>query len=113
MKEPSKPFERRRAPRIAVNFPVAVSWGRKQFRWLAREFSEYGILLAGSSKELVGEDLKLELTLEPNDPPLNVDGVVAYATDTGVGVRFKNLSPENQYSLKHYVQKHGIGITRK
>ena len=113
MKETPKPYERRRAPRISVSFPVMVSWGRKQFRWLAREFSEYGILLAGSNKEMVGEDLKLELALDPNDPPLNVDGIVAYATDTGVGIRFKNVSPENQFSLKHYVQKHGIGITRK
>ena len=113
MKETAKPYERRRAPRISVNFPVVVNWGRKQYRWLAREFSEYGILLAGSSKEMVGEDLKLELALDPNDTPLTVDGVVAYATDTGVGIRFKNLSPENKFSLKHYVQKHGIGITRK
>lgn len=113
MKEPGKPYERRRAPRIQVNFPVVVNWGRKQFKWLAREFSEYGILLAGSNKEMVGEDLKLELALDPSEPPLEVEGVVAYATDTGVGVRFKNVSPENQYSLKHYVQKHGIGITRK
>ena len=113
MKEPGKPYERRRAPRIAVSFPVVVNWGRKQYKWLAREFSEYGILLAGSNKEMVGEDLKLELSLDPNDPPLAVDGVVAYATDTGVGIRFKNISPENQFSLKHYVQKHGIGINRK
>jgi hypothetical protein len=44
---------------------------------------------------------------------MSVEGVVAYTTNTGVGVRFKNLSPENQFSLKHYVQKRGIGITRK
>jgi len=113
MKEAGRPNERRRASRIAVNFPVAISWGRKQFKWLAREFSEYGILLAGSSKEMVGEDLKLELLLDSDDPPLSVEGVVAYATDTGVGIRFKNLSPEDQFSLKHYAQKRGIGITRK
>ena len=113
MKETPKPYERRRAPRIAVSFPVLVNWGRKQFKWLSREFSEYGILLAGSDKEMVGQDLKLEMSLEPNDPPIAIDGVVAYATDTGVGIRFKNVSPENQFSLKHYVQKHGIGITRR
>ena len=113
MKEPAKPSERRRAPRIAVRFPVVVNWGRKQFKWLAREFSEYGILLNGSNKEMVGSDLRLELAMDPNDTPITVDGVVAYTTETGVGVRFKNLSPENAFSLKHYVQKHGIGITRK
>ena len=113
MKESGKSQERRRVPRVHVNFPVVVNWGRKQYRWLAREFSEYGILLAGSNKEMVGQDLKLELNLDPNDPTLNLEGVVAYATDTGVGVRFKNISPDNQFSLKHYVQKHGIGINRR
>ena len=113
MKEPDKQQEKRRVPRVHVNFPVVVNWGRKQFRWLAREFSEYGILLNGSNKELVGEELKLELNLDPNHPPVSVDGIVAYSTATGVGVRFKNISPENQYSLKHYVQAKGIGITRK
>ena len=113
MKEPIKSQERRRVPRIQVNFPVLVNWGRKQYRWLAREFSEYGILLAGSNKDMMGQEIKLELPLEPNAPPLNVEGVVAYVTDTGVGIRFKNLSPESQFSLKHYAQKHGIGIVRK
>jgi len=113
MKEPPKPQERRRVPRIQVNFPVLVNWGRKQYRWLAREFSEYGILLAGSNKDLMGQELKLELSLDANDPPINVEGVVAYVTDTGIGIRFKNLSPESQFSLKYYAQKHGIGIVRK
>ena len=113
MKEADKYSERRRVPRVNVDFPVVVNWGRKQFRWLAREFSEYGILLAGSNKEMVGQELKLELKLDPQHPPILVQGVVAYATDTGVGVRFKNISREDQFSLKHYVQSKGIGINRK
>jgi hypothetical protein len=105
--------ERRRVPRVPVSFPVVVNWGRRQFRWLAREFSEYGILLAASNKELVGQELKLKLTLEGEEPPIDVEGIVAYSTETGVGIRFKNISPENAFSLRDYVQKRGIGITRK
>jgi hypothetical protein len=96
-----------------VNFPVLVHWGKKQFKWLAREFSEYGILLAASNKEIVGEELKLELPLDLQTAPLAVDGVVAYTTETGVGIRFKNVSPDDQFALKHYVEKRGIGINRK
>ncbi|HEY7680225.1 MAG TPA: hypothetical protein VIC04_06855, partial [Terriglobia bacterium] len=70
MRESAKSQERRRVPRVRVNFPVVVNWSRKQYRWLAREFSEYGILLNGSNKEMVGQDLKLELALDPSDPPL-------------------------------------------
>ena len=106
MNEPTKPREKRRVPRIPVNFPVLVNWGRKQYRWLAREFSEYGILLAGSKKELVGEELKLRMELDPDDQPVDVEGVVAYTTATGgVGIRFKNLSPEKQFSLP---KKHSL-----
>ena len=105
--------EKRRVPRLQVSFPVVVNWGRKQFRWLAREFSEYGILLNGSNKEMVGEELKLQLGLDPESEPLELNAVVAYSTETGIGVRFKNVTPEAQNSLKYYVKQHGIGITRK
>lgn len=113
MKEVKRYAEKRRVPRLHVNFPVVVNWGRKQFRWLAREFSEYGILLNGSNKDLVGQELKLALAFEPDSKPIEVHGIVAYSTDTGVGVRFKNITPEAQHTLKHYVKLHGIGITRK
>lgn len=99
-------------PRIKVDFPVTVKWGRKQYKWRAIELSEYGILLAASQKELVGEELRLQLMLEPQDSPLVLQGVVVYAADGGVGVRFKNLQPSEQATLKDYVQAHGIGIGR-
>ena len=113
MAEVRKFPEKRRVPRLHVSFPVVVNWGRKQFRWLAREFSEYGILLNGSNEELVGEDLKLTMRFDPEAEPLEVQGVVAYSTETGVGVRFKNVSPEAQHALTYYVKQHGIGINRK
>lgn len=113
MVEVQKYAEKRRVPRLHVSFPVVVNWGRKQFRWLAREFSEYGILLNASNKEMVGEEIKLSLGFEQEGDPLEVQGVVAYSTETGIGVRFKNVAPEAQHSLKFYVKQHGIGITRK
>lgn len=113
MAEEKKFPEKRRVPRLHVTFPVVVNWGRKQFRWLAREFSEYGILLNGSNKDMVGQNLKLEIGFEPDSKPLEVTGIVAYSTDTGVGVRFKNVPQDVQRSLKQYVKKHGIGINRK
>lgn len=113
MKEASRKLERRRVPRIVANFPVTVTWGRKQFRWEATECSEYGIFLAAPNKELVGEDVQLAMMLEPKKPLIGVTGVVAYATDTGLGVRFKNISPEHQMVLKEYVQARGIGIVRQ
>ncbi len=113
MKETKGQRERRRVPRLHVTFPVVVNWGRKQFRWLFREFSEYGILLNGSNKDMVGEEIQLKIGMDPKEKPIQVTGIVAYSTDTGVGVRFKNIAPEARLSLKQYVQARGIGITRK
>ncbi len=104
--------QRRRVPRIPVDFPVTLTWGRKRIRCRAREFSEFGILLTPPQKELVGENIQLDLTLEPPSPALSLSGVVVYAVDKGIGVRFENVSPDQQAPLKNYVQARGIGIVK-
>ena len=112
MKESGKPDERRRVPRIGVDFSVSVTWGQKQYRWKAREFSEYGILLLSTRKELVGEEIRLSLSLDDTQPALDLVGVVAYTTDIGLGVRFKNVRPEDHITLKYYVLSRGIGAPK-
>ena len=113
MKEPGKQSERRRFPRIQVDFAVTVHWGRRRYQWRAHELSEYGILLASPQPQLVGEELQLELSLKHNQSPIRLLGVVAYATESGIGVRFKNIPPEQQAILKDYTQEHGIGIVKR
>lgn len=112
IKESGRPSDRRRVPRIQVEFPVTVSQGRKQQRCQAKELSEYGIMVATPAKELVGQEVQLGLTLNPNEGPLAVDGTVVYGTDTSIGIRFKNVPQEEQRILRAYAQAHGIGIVR-
>ena len=112
MRESRRPSERRRVPRIQVELPVTVAWGRKQHKWQAKEFSEYGILVASSSKELVGQEVQLGLLLNPDESPLTVEGTVVYGTDTSIGIRFKNVPQQEQRILRAYAQAHGIGIVR-
>ena len=112
MKETGHPSEKRRVPRIQVDFPVTVTWGQKQYRWKAREFSEYGILLLSTRKELVGEEIHLSLLLDNTQSALDLVGVVAYTTDIGLGVRFKNVRPEDHVTLKYYVLSRGIGALK-
>ena len=99
-------------PRIQVEFPVTVTWGRKQHKSQAKELSEYGILVAPSQKELVGQEVQLGLSLNPNEGPLTVQGIVVYGTDTSIGIRFKNVPADEQRILRAYAQAHGIGIVR-
>ena len=114
MPEPNRRnSERRRVPRVNVDFQVTVNWGRRQYKWRAIEFSEYGILLVSPQKELVGQEIRLQLTLEQQDTPLALQGMIVYSNDAGLGVRFKNVSPEQQAILTHYAQEHGIGIVKR
>ena len=112
MRESRRPSERRRVPRIQVEFPVTAALGRKQHKWQAKEFSEYGILVASASKELVGQEVQLGLSLNPSEGPLAVAGTVVYGTDTSIGIRFKNVPAEDRQTLRAYAQAHGIGISR-
>jgi len=63
-------------------------------------------------KELIGQDVQVGLLLNPGEKPLSVDGIVVYGTDTSIGIRFKNVPPENQQTLRAYAMAHGIGINR-
>jgi hypothetical protein len=78
----------------------------------ASEFSEYGILVAATHKELIGQEVQVGLALNPGENPLAVDGTVVYGTDTSIGIRFKNVPSEDQQTLRAYALAHGIGINR-
>ena len=106
MKEPTRPSEKRRSPRIEVDLPVTLNWGKKQYRWRARQFSEFGILLATSQKELVGQDVELSLDLDSFDSDVALSGIVAYATDGGIAVRFKNLTADQRATLRAFINIH-------
>jgi hypothetical protein len=101
-----RPYDRRRAPRITVKFPVTIAWGKKKFSCHAEEFSEFGILVAPKHKELVGQEVELNLALDTPKETFAIKGIVAYATDAGLGVRFKDVTEEQQASLKDFLFTH-------
>jgi hypothetical protein len=104
--------EHRRIPRIWVNFPAVLSWNGKKIHCEARNLSENGALLATSHKELVGENVQLQLLLQPPSPSLLLNGAVIYTVPSGIGVRFKDVSPEDRPVLQTYLQAHGIGFLK-
>jgi PilZ domain-containing protein len=103
MAETNRPYDRRRTPRISVRFPAMIACGKKKFNCQALEFSEFGVLLTSTHKELVGQDVEVGLTLETLQGVLPLKGIVAYSTDVGLGVRFKEITEEQQAALKDYV----------
>ncbi len=103
MTEAKRPHQGSRTSRISVQFPVTMTLGKKEFNCQALELSEFGILLMSTHKELVGKDVEIGLTLNAIQGVLSLDGIVAYATEAGLGVRFKKLTEETCASLKYYV----------
>ena len=105
-------IEHRRIPRIWVNFQAVLIWKGKKIHCEARNLSEAGMLLATSHKELVGENIQLQLMLQPPSPSLLLNGAVIYVVPNGIGVRFKEVSPEQRPVLQSYLQAHGIGFLK-
>ncbi len=105
-------IEQRRTPRIWVNFQAVVIWKGKKFHCDARQLSEAGILLATPHKELVGENIQLELILQAPSPALLLTGTVIRVIPSGIAARFKEISPEQRLVLQTYLQAHGIGMLK-
>lgn len=57
-----------------------------------------------TEKKLIGEIVKIDLLPEPPNHSLSLFGIVAYAIDSGIGIRFTDLQPEQQSELKRYVE---------
>ena len=112
MQKGSGTIEHRRIPRIPVNFPAVLIWKGKRFHCDARNLSEAGILLATSHKEMVGENIQLELLLQPPSPALLLSGTVVYFIPSGIGVRFREVSSEQRTVLQSYLEAHGIGLLK-
>jgi hypothetical protein len=84
-----------------------MTWGKKKLNCKALEFSEFGILLTSTHKELVGQEVEVGLTLDSLEGILSLKGIVAYATEAGLAVRFKDITEEQRASLNDYVLSHG------
>ncbi len=95
---------RRRVPRVSVNFPVILTWDKKKIPCQACQISELGILLAPSQKELVGENVQLEFTTDSPSRFLSLSGIVIYAINSGIGIRFNAGPSEQQDLLRDYLQ---------
>lgn len=107
-----QPKQRRCVPRISVDFPVILILGKKQFLCRARQLSEFGTFVTPAKKELIRETIQVDLFLELPKTLLSLPGIVVYAADGGIGIRFTGTSPEQQYTLKRYVQARGIGTVK-
>ena len=109
MEKAPRQNQRRVVPRILVDLPVTLTWQGKDFPCQGRQLSEFGILLAPGHKELVSEGIQVKFNLDSPSRSLSLSGIVAYAIPNGIGIRFKDLSAQQQTVLNEYVQTRAAG----
>jgi PilZ domain-containing protein len=94
----------RRVPRVVVDLPVILFLGKKRFLCRAHQLSEFGMVVTPTLQELIGEIVQVDLFLELSKTILSLSGIVVYAIDSGFGIRFTDVPPEQQFTLKRYVE---------
>ena len=105
--------QRRRVPRVIVDLAVTLIAGKKKFRSRVLQLSEFGILVASAHKDLIGQKIRVDLSLEPPHQSLSLSAVVVYTNNGGTGIRFEDESAAQHALLKSYVQARGIGIVKQ
>jgi PilZ domain-containing protein len=98
------PKRNRRVSRTAVDLPVILFLEKKRFHCRAHQLSEFGVAVTPTLKELIGEIVQIDLFLELPNTILSLSGIVVYAVDSGLGIRFTAVPPEQQFALKRYVE---------
>jgi PilZ domain-containing protein len=98
------PKRSRRVPHVAVDFPVILFAGKERFHCRAHQLSEFGMVVTPTLQVTIGEVVQIDLYLELPNPILSLSGIVVYAADSGIGIRFTDVLPEQQPTLKRYVE---------
>jgi hypothetical protein len=58
---------------------------------------------------MVSEDIQVKFDLDSPGGSLSLSGIVAYAIHNAIGIRFKDLSADQQTVLREYVQTRAAG----
>jgi hypothetical protein len=98
--------ERRKVLRREVNFEVAFSADGVRGTTLAKQLSEFGMLIGplDHPRLLLEKHIQLQFAL-PGSEPCKVRGFCAYVTPTSAGVRFETIPEELKQKLSRFVNE--------
>jgi hypothetical protein len=91
-----------------VDFPIILSWGKKRLRCQSRQISVFGMFVGSTQSGLVGEQIRIDFPLEAPIPALSLSGIVSYAVDGGMGIRFHGMDYFQRLVIQDYVQAPGL-----
>ena len=82
----------KRAPRKTCRIPVRYSTFDRMYSDPIKNISQSGMFIETQRPIFVGEEILIELKIEGLNEPFKIEGNVVYASQSGVGIRFKNLN---------------------
>jgi hypothetical protein len=98
--------ERRKVLRREVNFEVAFSADGAFGTTMAKQLSEFGILIGPMDhpRLLLEKHIQLQFAL-PGQEPSKVRGFCAYVTPIAAGIRFETVSNDLKQKLARFVNE--------
>ena len=82
----------KRAPRKTCRIPVRYSTFDRMYSDPIKNISQSGVFIETQRPLFVGEEILIELKIQGLNEPFKIEGNVVYASQSGVGIRFKNLN---------------------
>ena len=82
----------KRAPRKSCRIPVRYSTFDRMYSDQIKNISRSGVFIEIQRPIFVGEEILIELKIEGVNKPLKIKGDVVHASESGVGIRFKNIN---------------------
>ena len=91
----------RKPCRIPINF---VAYDRVYSNHI-KNISSSGLFIETQRPLLVGDEIIMTFRMEGIDKPIKVRGEIAHATRSGVGVEFKEISPDIEGMLRNAIKR--------
>ena len=96
--------ERRKVLRVEVNFPVAFSAEGFKGKTLAKQISEFGVLIGplDHPQMIMDKHVRLQFAL-PGCATMDLKGFCAYTTTSAAGIRFETMPEKDKSTLAKFV----------
>jgi hypothetical protein len=99
------PENRRESTRYTANIETTLIVGEEALEVTITNLSLGGAMIEGVDKLPMDTSVEVTFSIPTHDVPIKVDGVVRWATETGVGVQFSSLRARETWSLNKYFEQ--------
>ncbi len=86
---------------ISVNYSIQDN----SFKGRILDISPVGVFIETSESFPAEQEMKLTFSLPNYSKPLNLNGIIAWIGQNGIGVKFKNLTQRNAGLIKSFIEK--------